>query len=82
MAMLQSLSLLPRLGIFAVAAVAIWMAGIQLSNTTDVLSQRLGLGQALSGVILLTIATNLPEIAITSSAAASNNIGVAVGHHG
>ena len=80
MAMLQSLSLLPRLGIFAVAAVAIWMAGIQLSKTTDVSSQRLGLGQALSGVILLAVA-NLPKIAITASAAASNNIGVAVGHH-
>lgn len=78
--MLQSLSLLPLLGIFAIAAVAIWIAGIQLSNTTDVLSQRLGLGQALGGVILLAIATNLPEIAITASAAASNNIGVAVGN--
>ena len=78
--MLQSLSLLPLLGIFAVAAVAIWMAGIQLSNTTDVLSQRLGLGQALGGVILLAIATNLPELAITASAAASDNIGVAVGN--
>ena len=78
--MLQSLSLLPLLGIFAVAAVAIWMAGIQLANTTNVLSQRLGLGQALGGVILLAIATNLPEIAITASAAASNNIGVAVGN--
>jgi len=77
---LQSLSLLPLLGIFAVAAAAIWMAGIQLSNTTGVLSQRLGLGQALGGVILLAIATNLPEIAITASAAASNNIGVAVGN--
>ena len=81
--MLRSLSLLPLLpllGIFAVAAVAIWMAGIQLSKTTDVLSQRLGLGQALGGVILLAIATNLPEIAITASAAASNTVGVAVGN--
>ncbi|SFP45413.1 sodium:calcium antiporter [Sphingomonas rubra] len=78
--MFQSLSLLPLLGIFAVAAAAIWVAGVQLSNTTDVLSRRLGLGQALGGVILLAIATNLPEIAITASAAASNNLGVAVGN--
>jgi len=78
--MLQSMSLLPLLGIFVVAAVAIWVAGVQLSNTTDVLSQRLGLGQALGGVILLAIATNLPEIAITASAAASDNLGVAVGN--
>ncbi|WP_419826309.1 sodium:calcium antiporter [Sphingomonas sp.] len=78
--MFQSFSLLPLLGIFAVAAGGIWMSGIQLSNATDVLSQRLGLGQALGGVILLAIATNLSEIAITVSAAASNNTGVAVGN--
>ena len=78
--MFQSLSLLPLLGLFVGAAAAIWVAGVQLSNTTDVLSQRLGVGQALGGVILLAIATNLPEIAITASAAASNNIGVAVGN--
>ena len=78
--MFHTLSLLPLLGIFAVAAGAIWIAGVQLSNTTDILSQRLGLGQALGGVILLAIATNLPELAITASAAASNNIGVAVGN--
>ncbi|KAB0676173.1 sodium:calcium antiporter [Aureimonas leprariae] len=77
---MQSLSLLPLLAIFAAAAVAIWVAGVQLSNTTDVLSQRFGLGQALGGVILLAIATNLPELAITASAAASGNIGVAVGN--
>ncbi|MBB3950490.1 sodium:calcium antiporter [Aureimonas jatrophae] len=78
--MFQSLSLLPLLAIFAAAAGAIWIAGVQLSNTTDILSQRFGLGQALGGVILLAIATNLPEIAITASAAASGNVGVAVGN--
>lgn len=78
--MLQSFSLIALLGIFLVAAGAIWMAGIKLSDTTDVLSQRLGLGQALGGVILLAIATNLPEIAITVSAAASDQMGIAVGN--
>jgi cation:H+ antiporter len=78
--MFASLSLAALLGIFAVAAGAIWVAGVKLSDTTDILSERLGLGQALGGVILLAIATNLPEIAITVSAAASGEVGVAVGN--
>jgi cation:H+ antiporter len=68
------------IAIFAGAAVVIWIAGVQLSNQTDVLSTRLHLGSALGGLILLAIATNLPEIAITVSAAASGNLGVAVGN--
>ena len=66
--------------IFLAAAVAIWVAGVQLSNQTDVLQTRLHLGSALGGLILLAVATNLPEIAIVASAALSGNVGVAVGN--
>ncbi|GEB64337.1 hypothetical protein SAT01_17850 [Sinomonas atrocyanea] len=66
--------------LFAVAAAVIWVAGIQLSKQTDVLDARLHLGSALGGLILLAVATNLPEIAITVSAALSGNLGVAVGN--
>src|SRR4051794_25745594 len=41
---------------------------------------RLHLGSALGGLILLAIATNLPEMAIVASAAISGNIGVAIGN--
>ncbi len=78
--MFGSLSLPILVLIFVGAAAAVWVAGIKLSNTTDVLSQRLGLGEALGGLIMLAIVTNLPEIAITASAALSNNLGVAVGN--
>ncbi len=66
--------------IFALAASAIWVAGIQLSDQTDVLATRLHLGAALGGLILLALATNLPEIAIVASASLSGNVGVAVGN--
>jgi cation:H+ antiporter len=66
--------------IFAAAVGAICVAGIQLSDQTDVLATRLHLGSALGGLILLAVATNLPEIAIVVSAALSDNLGVAVGN--
>lgn len=77
---MESLPLTTLLLIFVGAAAAIWVAGIQLSRQTDVLDVRLHLGSALGGLILLAVATNLPEIAITVSAASSGNIGVAVGN--
>jgi cation:H+ antiporter len=66
--------------IFLAAAIAIWVAGIELSKQTDVLSTRLHLGSALGGLILLALATNLPEIAIVASAALAGSVGVAVGN--
>ena len=56
------------------------MAGIHLSNATDILSSRWGLGEALGGLILLALVTNLPEIAITISGALHHNLGIAVGN--
>ena len=78
--MFSSLPLFALVGIFVAAAAIVWIAGIQLSNTTDILSSRFGLGQALGGLILLAFVTNLPEIAITATAALSHNIGIAVGN--
>jgi cation:H+ antiporter len=66
--------------LFVASAGVIWFAGVKLSDTTDVLADRLGLGSALGGLILLAIATNLPEIAITVSAALAGQLDVAVGN--
>lgn len=78
--MLGSLSI-GWLGVIFVAAIAIvWIAGGWLSDSTDALASRLHLGQALGGIILLAISTNLPELAITASAALHHHIGVAIGN--
>jgi cation:H+ antiporter len=66
--------------IFVACAAVIWVSGIKLSDATDVLSERLHLGSALGGVILLAVATNLPELAITVSAALAHQLDVAVGN--
>lgn len=80
MAAMDSLPFWLLIVIFVAAAAAVWVAGIQLSKTTDVLDTRLHLGSALGGLIVLAVATNLPEIAITVSAAASGSLEVAVGN--
>jgi len=66
--------------IFAAAAAIVWFAGIYVSKTSDVLSSRFGLGEALGGALLLAIVTNLPEIAITASGAMRNQLGMATGN--
>src|SRR5689334_23846630 len=68
------------LGLFVASAVVIWIAGVKLSDATDVLAQRWHLGSALGGLVLLAVATNLPELAITASAALSRQLDVAVGN--
>ena len=78
--MVDSLSLPVLFFIFAGAAAVVWFAGIHLANTTDILSRRFKLGEALGGIIVLAIVTNLPEIAITISAAVGNKLELAIGN--
>ena len=66
--------------IFLAAAGATWAAGILLSKSTDALDARLGLGDELGGLILLSVAGSLPELAITISAAAQGNLPLAAGN--
>ncbi|HET7360265.1 MAG TPA: hypothetical protein VFJ04_08955 [Rhodanobacteraceae bacterium] len=74
------LSLPVLCAIFVAAAAVVWMAGTHLSDATDVLARRFGLGQALGGMVLLALVTNLPEIAIVASASLRGEMGVAVGN--
>jgi len=72
----SSLSFPLLAGIFIIAAVAIWFSGIKISNTTDTLSKYFGLGEALGGLMILAIVTNLPELVIVITAALKNNLGL------
>jgi cation:H+ antiporter len=75
---MPTLSLPLLVGIFLAAALATWVAGTRLSAATDFLATRFGLGEALGGMVLLAIATNLPELAITISAALTHNLELAI----
>ena len=68
------------LAIFLAAALATWVAGVNLAKATDLLDDRYGLGEALGGMILLSVAGSLPELAITISAAVAGNLGMAAGN--
>jgi cation:H+ antiporter len=68
------------IAIFLVGGVATWLAGIALSRATDCLDDRLHLGEALGGVVLLAISGTLPEIAITVSAVLQGHVEIAAGN--
>lgn len=66
--------------VFMGAAAIVWIAGIHLSKTTNILSSDWGLGEALGGLILLAIVTNLPEIVITISGVLGRKLSIVTGN--
>lgn len=66
--------------VFAAASVVIWVAGILLSDATDIIDDRFHVGEAIGGLILLGFAGTLPEVAITVTAAVSGHLGLATGN--
>jgi cation:H+ antiporter len=76
----DALALPVLLGIFALAAAVVWVAGVKIADVTDVLDDRFDLGEALGGMVLLALVTNLPEVAIVSSAALRGSMDIAIGN--
>lgn len=55
--------------IFALCATAVWIAGARLAYLADALADRFRLAKSLVGLLLLSLATSLPEVATTLTAA-------------
>lgn len=56
--------------VFVAAGAVVWVAGTTLSRDADALAGATGLGRAFVGVVVLGVATSLPEIATTATAGA------------
>jgi len=78
--MLQGQPLPANIAIFAAAAAAVWIAGHALARDADELAERTGLGSAFVGLVLLAAATELPEIATTSTAAIAGKPSLVLGN--
>ncbi len=57
------------LALFAASALAVWVAGARLAFLADALSDRMHLAKSIVGLVFLSTATSLPEIATTLTAA-------------
>lgn len=64
---------------FVAAAVVVVLVGPRMARTADALGKATGMGGALFGVIFLSLATDLPEVALTPAAVLSGSPKIAVG---
>lgn len=69
-----------NLAVFAAAGIMVWFAGARLSTYADALSSRTALSKAFLGIALLGIATSLPEVATTITAAFIGNADLVSGN--
>jgi cation:H+ antiporter len=70
---LASQSIALNISIFAVASIAIWIAGSRVVRYVDAIADKTGIGQAFAGLLLLGGITSLPEIAAVSGASLIGN---------
>ncbi|MGJ8561450.1 MAG: sodium:calcium antiporter [Litorimonas sp.] len=71
MTVFDDLGLIEALILFVICALAVWRAGSGLAYVADALSDRFRWEKSLVGLMALSTATSLPEIATTFSAAVS-----------
>jgi cation:H+ antiporter len=78
MAQFGQLSLYWNLALFLGAAALVWLAGTRLSQYADRISSRTGIGQAVTGLLLLAGVTSLPEIGVTITSSAAGDTKLAL----
>ena len=66
--------------IFIASVVLLWLFSNKLSKVVNFIDEKFKLGSSFGGTIILSVVTNLPEIAITVSGAIKGNIDIAVGN--
>ncbi|MCX8225405.1 MAG: hypothetical protein OTI35_04990 [Sulfitobacter sp.] len=66
-------TLIQSLIFFTLSAGCVWIAGARLAYLADALSDRFKLAKSLVGLLLLSLATSLPEVATTLAAAAQQS---------
>jgi len=66
--------------IFGAAAALVWVAGTRLAKDADVIAGRTKLSKAFLGLVLLGIATSLPEIATTITGSLLGNARLVAGN--
>jgi cation:H+ antiporter len=67
-------------GIFIVSVILLWLFSNKLSSVVNFIDDEFHLGSSFGGTIILSIVTNLPEIAITVNGAIKGNVDLAVGN--
>ena len=66
--------------IFIVSGLAIWYFCNKLSDVVEYINAEFGLGAAFGGTLILSIVTNLPEIAITVSGSIQGDYDLVTGN--
>lgn len=75
---LTDLPIAVAVGLFAVAAIAVWIGGSRLAVYISDLAERFGVSQGFAGMLFLGGITSLPEIATAGSAAVTGSADLAV----
>lgn len=77
MALFSTLPLPLAVAGFGLAAIVIAVVGVRLARLADILADRTGLGEAVTGAVLLGACTSMPGIVTSASAAALGNADLA-----